>query len=123
MSYAQSLPLFTQSRHDAPQLTRSHATNALVVGNPFFAHQTISVSKLRSERGYLCFGEREPPSPLPGTEIEAVKFAALYNSTPLLGKEATEAAVRKRNEKDDIIHLSTHLCHDLPRAIFLSLLQ
>jgi CHAT domain-containing protein/Tfp pilus assembly protein PilF len=122
ITYAQSLTLFAQSRHDAPQLTRSHATNALVVGNPFFAHQTISESKLRSERGYLCFGEREPPSPLPGTEVEAVKVAALYNSTPLLGKEATEAAVRKRIESADIIHLATHGCTDPTRAMSSGLL-
>ncbi|HLQ51600.1 MAG TPA: CHAT domain-containing protein, partial [Terriglobales bacterium] len=122
ITYAQSLTLFAQSRHDAPQLVQGHKTLALVVGNPFFVADPVTESKLRRTRSYMCFGERQPLLPLPGTGIEAVKVAALYGSTPLLGKQATEAALRERIETADVIHLATHGCTDPRRAMSSGLL-
>src|SRR5260370_16626027 len=42
ITYPQSLTLFAQSPTHPPHLTRSHATNELLVGNPFLAHSTLS---------------------------------------------------------------------------------
>jgi CHAT domain-containing protein len=122
ITYTQSLTLFAQSRHDAPRITSNHKTTALVVGNPFFAPGPVVESKLRRVRSYMCFGETQPPPRLPGTGIEAIKVAALYDSIPLLGKDATEAALRKRIESADVVHLATHGCSDPRRAMLSGLL-
>jgi len=121
ITYTQSLTLFAQSRHDAPQLARGHRTTALVLGNPLFTREIVADNKSHA-RGYLCFGEHQPPSPLPGTEIEALKVAALYNSSPLLGKDATKAALRKKIQNADVVHLATHGCTDPTRAMSSGLL-
>jgi CHAT domain-containing protein len=122
ISYTPSLTLFAQSRHDAPRDAAGHKATALVVGNPFFAPEPVSESKLRRVRSYMCFGETQPPPALPGTGVEAVKVAALYDSAPLLGKDATEAALRKRIESVDVVHLATHGCSDPRRAMLSGLL-
>src|SRR5207237_8502524 len=77
---------------------------------------------LRETRSEICIGEHQPPTPLPGTGVEAVKVAALYCSAPLLGKEATEAALRERIDTADVIHLATHGCTDPRRAMSSGLL-
>jgi CHAT domain-containing protein/Tfp pilus assembly protein PilF len=122
ITYTQSLTLFAQSRHDAPRIAAGHKTTALVIGNPFFAPSPVAENKLRRTRSYLCFGELQPPPALPGTGIEAAKVAALYDSAPLIGKDATEAAVRKSIEAVDVIHLATHGCSDPRRAMSSGLL-
>lgn len=137
ITYAQSLTLLAQSRHDAPKFASEHRAAALVVGNPLFARTAgltsaglqnkVLENKTTGEspsqgRGYLCFGEREPPLPLPGTEVEARKIAALYNSVPLLGKDATKEALREHIEAADVIHLATHGCTDPTRAMSSGLL-
>lgn len=46
---------------------------------------------------------------LPGTRTEAMQVAALYAGTvPLLGRAATEAAVRAKWAGADVLHLATH---------------
>lgn len=122
ITYTQSLTLFAQSRHDAPQFVPGHKTVALVVGDPLFVSEPVSESRLRRVRSFMCFGERRPPLRLPGTGIEATKVAALYDSTPLLGKDATEAALRERIASADVIHLATHGCTDPRRAMSSGLL-
>jgi len=59
-----------------------------------------------SERTLLFPGE-EPP-PLPGAREEAERLAELYATPPLLGREATESAVRARLARSTLVHLATH---------------
>src|SRR5207302_1183795 len=59
------------------------------------------------ERGYF-YREGAPPAPLPATRGEAIRIARFYGGPPLLGAQATEAAVRQRIGAADVIHLATH---------------
>lgn len=69
------------------------------------------------QRGYL-WENGTPPDRLPGTREEATQIARLYQTSALLGEDATEAEVRKRISQADIIHLATHgvLRRDVPTA-------
>jgi CHAT domain-containing protein len=80
----------------------SPLSSALVVGNP-------SMPSLPPAAG-------EPPEPLaslPGAEREAKAIAPLLNTKPLLGAQATKAAVVQRLPQKRIIHLATHGLLDL----------
>ena len=46
----------------------------------------------------------------------------MYNSVPLLGKDATKEALREHIEAADVIHLATHGCTDPTRAMSSGLL-
>jgi CHAT domain-containing protein len=59
------------------------------------------------ERWYLVSGDALPTR-LPATGEEARQIAALYGAEPLIGEEATEAAVRTRMSGAVIVHLATH---------------
>jgi CHAT domain-containing protein len=70
---------------------------ALVVGNP-------TMPKVSPKIG-------EPPEQLerlPGAEKEANIIAKLLNTQPLVGKQATKAAVTQQMARARIIHLATH---------------
>jgi CHAT domain-containing protein/tetratricopeptide (TPR) repeat protein len=114
ITLAPSLSVYAECRRAAPGPRRGSSLRALVVGNPVFdrgppttvlgaaAHQAPS-----GERSFLFEGERPPP-PLPGTAEEATGIARLYGGKTLTGEAATEAAVRARIEKADLVHLATH---------------
>jgi CHAT domain-containing protein len=72
-----------------------------MAANPMAATQGLL------ERGALV-GGGTAPAPLPGTEGEAVAVARLYGAVPLLGEQATEAALRRRIGDADVVHLATH---------------
>jgi CHAT domain-containing protein len=62
----------------------------------------------------------QPPqqlSPLPGAEKEAQDIAQLLNVTPLIGSQATKAAVVQQMLSSRIIHLATHGSFDPNRGI------
>ncbi|MCA1991151.1 MAG: CHAT domain-containing protein, partial [Coleofasciculus sp. S288] len=46
--------------------------------------------------------------PLPYSENEAVDIARLLNTTPLIGKDATEPAIERQLSNARLIHLATH---------------
>ncbi len=46
--------------------------------------------------------------PLPGTETEAQAIAQLLNATPILGRQATKAAIQQQLESASILHFATH---------------
>jgi CHAT domain-containing protein len=71
------------------------ATDAIVVGNP-------AMPKLPPE-----YGEGEL-TPLAGAQKEAEDIAHMLNTKALLGKEATETAVKAKLSQAKIIHLATH---------------
>lgn len=122
LCYTQSLSVFAQARQDKHSLTRGQKPVALVLGDPLFTHpaQVIVASNapavsrptdptraLHGERGYL-WDKSAPPQRLEKTKEEALAIAKLYNTTPLLGEQATEAELRKHIEQADILHLATH---------------
>ena len=90
---ASVLPFIQQKR-------KPNATNLLVLGNP------------------------TPTEPLPSlgsAEQEAKDIAALYNTQPLLGKEATEQAVWGRSGKAGILHLAAHGIYNANNPLFSTL--
>ncbi|MBI3950582.1 MAG: CHAT domain-containing protein [Acidobacteria bacterium] len=131
ISYTQSLTLFAQSRNDAPQLTKGSQVYAVVVGHPAFHRQSTRVARvqahaqsavlegqgsrsetldprpLNAELRYL-FSNREPTELLPETNGEALEIAKLYGGELLTEEGATEAELRARIERADVIHLATH---------------
>jgi CHAT domain-containing protein len=114
ITYTQSLTLFAQAHTDRPHLARGVKPVALVVGNPLFdrigrqiASAAATEPRAHSERAFL-WNRDEPPAPLPATGREAMAVARLYDSAPLLGARATEAAVRRQIGQADVIHLATH---------------
>jgi CHAT domain-containing protein/tetratricopeptide (TPR) repeat protein len=114
ISYTQSFSLYAQSRSDPPRLVRREKLRVLVVGDPVFDRRPRRLASglpspvlTRGERGFL-FRDGSPPARLPATRVEALRIAHLYDGEPLLGERATEAAVRPRLGKADVIHVATH---------------
>lgn len=80
------------------QLANAKATRTqLIVGNPV-------MPKIVFEPGE----DPEPLDPLPGAEAEAKALAKLFNTSALIGAEATKAAVKAQMSKASLIHLATH---------------
>jgi CHAT domain-containing protein len=93
----QTLELIQQQSNARSRSTGLNMTNALIVGNPV-------MPSLKSKPN----SPAEQLSPLPGSELEAQAISKRLNSHPLLGKQATEAAVTKRMSQASLIHLATH---------------
>lgn len=74
------------------------SNQALVVGNPTMPK--VWNAETNKEDKQL--------SNLPGSEQEAIVIANTLQTQPLLGKQATKAAVMQRMETARIIHLATH---------------
>jgi CHAT domain-containing protein len=131
ITYTPSLALFAQSRADAPPLGESRQAYAVVVGNPVFNHKPVEMTSAkvhaansaiqiqdgkpvtRETRHYAgersaLFIEGQPPDPLPETKVEAMEIARLYKGDLLTEERATEAALRDRVGRADVIHLATH---------------
>ncbi|MBO0348087.1 CHAT domain-containing protein, partial [Phormidium pseudopriestleyi FRX01] len=70
---------------------------ALVVGNP-----VMPIFARNSQE------KAETLANLPGAEQEAIAIAAMLNTQPLIGSEATETAVVERIGSAGIVHLATH---------------
>lgn len=77
-----------RSTHQHRQSLSNPNHKALVIGNPSPMPENFS--------------------PLPNAEIEAHTIADLLNTTPLLGRDATEPAVRQLLSTAPLIHLATH---------------
>jgi CHAT domain-containing protein/Tfp pilus assembly protein PilF len=102
LSYTASLSLLSvPSAGGVPS-----AWNALVVGHPAFSGGENRAAVRRQEVRSMPGGRA--PAPLPHTETEAQQVARLYDSAPLLQRQATEPAVRKRIGEARIVHLATH---------------
>jgi len=104
----------------ADRAARSDLGNALVVGNP-------TMPAVWSPQQ----NSRRPLPPLPGAQQEAVEIAALLNTPPLIGHDATEQRVKQALPTASLVHLATHGLleygrvedsgvRDLPGAIALS---
>ncbi len=89
----QVIDLASQAR----QQNQNTANNILIVGNP-------TMPSIR----YDLESEPQRLSPLPGAEKEAQEIAALLNTKPIIGSEATETAIVAKMPDSRIIHLATH---------------
>jgi CHAT domain-containing protein/Tfp pilus assembly protein PilF len=100
----------TRSRRSSSQgklASRSAPPTLLAVGNPTLGAPTIS--KIKSARRDEALG------PLPDTEREVKTLGRLYAGGEhkiLVGKQATEAAVKADAGKFQILHLATHAVLD-----------
>ncbi|RAM50079.1 MAG: hypothetical protein C6Y22_18630, partial [Hapalosiphonaceae cyanobacterium JJU2] len=86
-----------QTTDQKPGLVVGIPRNALVVGNPIMPKVSFKIG--------------EPPQQLdslPGAETEAQDIADLFQIKPLIGKDATKAAVTEQMQQAKFIHLATH---------------
>ncbi|MGL5194126.1 MAG: CHAT domain-containing protein [Chroococcales cyanobacterium] len=98
---APSIQVLDLTRQQKLSQTESDG-NFLIVGNPTMPSVGQPPQKL---------------SPLPGAEKEAQNIAQLLNVTPLIGSQATEAAVVEKMLSSRVIHLATHGSFDPNRGI------
>jgi CHAT domain-containing protein len=97
---APSIQVLDLTRQAAAQKSRGTDTQqqaALVVGNP-------TMPKVRTQVG----GDLEQLSNLSGAETEAEAIATLLKTKPIIGKQATKAAIVKQMANARLIHLATH---------------
>lgn len=87
----------TNFEHQNTGSSLSLSLPALIVGNPTMPKVPTSGGK-----------EWEQLSNLPGAEKEAQEVAALLKTQPLIGQQATRAAVVKQMAQANLIHLATH---------------
>jgi CHAT domain-containing protein len=102
----QALGLMSSQKTKSPRSTQT-ANPPLVVGNPIMPNY-----------------HGQPLAPLPHSEREAQAIAQIFNTTPLIGNDATEAAVKIKIQQAPIVHLATHglldrIESDIPGAIAL----
>ena len=73
---------------------------------------TLLNSKARSNSNAIIVGNPSPMpngyEALPGTEIEANAIAKLFNTTAILGPNATKANLLKKLPQASLIHFATH---------------
>jgi CHAT domain-containing protein len=96
-----------QLTHEKAKLTPTN-NNVLVVGNPDMP--IVNNVKLDD---------------LPGAETEAIAIAKIFDTQPMLGNQATKAAVLQRMKTASIVHFATHglldtLKGDIPGAVALA---
>jgi CHAT domain-containing protein/tetratricopeptide (TPR) repeat protein len=95
---APSIQVLALTRQQRQKLAQQRGSgNALVLGNP-------TMPSVSSAPG----APKRPLSSLPGAETEAKAIAPLLNTQPLLGAQATKAAVTRKMPEASIIHLATH---------------
>jgi len=94
---APSIQVLALTQQQQQRLQGSGNQNLLVVGNP-------TMPTLPAQ------GDAPPQQliSLPGAEKEALAVASLLNTQPLIGSQATKAAVVRAMPQQRIIHLATH---------------
>jgi CHAT domain-containing protein len=97
---------YLTSGRDLLRLTPPKANHnpSLILGDPSFAKSGTLASNLTSRTSNL--GQRVFAD-LPGTKAEATEIAALLNTQPLLGTNASEAAIQQASSPQ-ILHIATH---------------
>jgi CHAT domain-containing protein len=119
ISYAPSLALYAQTNKEARPLHHGQRPEAVVVGDPDFDRK-VELDPNDPEAERLWAGLYPPgsrPERLKATAREAALIGQLYESDPLTGENATEAELRKRIERADVIHLATHGSFQLARPM------
>ncbi len=99
------------------QPARKLATSdVLVVGDPDFGD---AEARRSASRGVAATGAWRA---LPGTRAEAVAVARAYGQKPILGADASEAAVVSALAGKRVVHLATHGFADLKRPQYSALI-
>jgi len=116
LAMAPSIQVLDRTQRQAQRLRQGGTAltdRPLIVGNPTMPRLPSSRSNTRSQL-----------APLPNAEIEAQSIAHMLNARPLLGSQATKAAVLGQMEQASLIHLATHgildAKHGLDSAIALA---
>ncbi|NER35032.1 MAG: CHAT domain-containing protein [Oscillatoria sp. SIO1A7] len=94
---APSIRVLDLARQQKDRSSNSGSSGAFVVGNPTMPMLQVQLGK--------------PPiqlAPLPGAELEAKAIAEMLGVEPLIGSQATKAAVVRGMRQARLIHLATH---------------
>ena len=97
LSMAGSIELYRLALARRKAIKGFDGKQVLVVGNP--------------EMPKYKFRPDKPPAPLdplPGSEKEANTIAGMFGIEPLIGKDATESAVKTKMQTAPVIHMATH---------------
>lgn len=107
--YAPSIKILKMLHNEAYSKVSNSQQDALIVGNPIML--TIKLPAIdESGEEYSEIRNIKPQKlgQLKGTENEAREIAKIYQTEPLIGKDATGEVVLKKMQNADIIHLATH---------------
>ena len=105
LAYTQSLTLLTSAINRTPPTVAN--LRVLALGDPEFGRQGEPSPAATSSLQRALFSNGAIPQ-LPAARKEATAIARLYGTTPLMGADATEKAVRERIGAAQITHLATH---------------
>ncbi|HEV7681086.1 MAG TPA: CHAT domain-containing protein [Pyrinomonadaceae bacterium] len=114
ITYSQSLSLYLRATQEPSNLKPGQKPVALVIGDPLFdlreaGGTNTSASEDKRETVWAALRSRNsPPPPLKYSREEAKSVGCLFGATPLLGRDANEASLRKDIESADVIHLASH---------------
>ena len=78
--------------------TSARGSKALIVGDPDLGEKALVLSD----------EEVAPPSNLIAAGSELKRIAAIYDTAPIAGSEATEEAVRRAAADSGVLHIATH---------------
>lgn len=107
--YAPSIKILKMLHNEAYSKVSNSQQDALIVGNPIMP--TIKLPAIdESSKEYSEIRNIKPQKlgQLKGTENEAREIAKIYQTEPLIGKDAKGEVVLKKMQNADIIHLATH---------------
>ena len=117
ITYTQSLAVLQQA-HQVPTYFHETRLRALVVGDPLFRAVEPNSADPTLHTVWAGFYQRDKPPPRLGSSAdEAQKIAAMYQSVPLLGAQATESNVRQQIKDAAVVHLATHGVLDQARPM------
>jgi CHAT domain-containing protein/uncharacterized protein HemY len=96
---APSIQVLDLTRQQRQKLAQKpvNSSRALVLGNP-------TMPSVSSYPG----APKQPLSPLPGAEAEAIAIAPLLNTQAITGAQGTKAEIVQKMPQASIIHLATH---------------
>jgi CHAT domain-containing protein/Tfp pilus assembly protein PilF len=99
---------YLTSGRDLQRITNPKANNnpSLILADPYFGKSGTLIANLTRAATFTDLA-KQAYSPLRATRSEANSIAELFNTKPLLGSNATEAAIKQTNSPK-ILHISTH---------------
>lgn len=96
--------------HIAPSIEALNLLKVRAEKNPFLASENLVVGNPVMPKVTLngLLSESITPESLPATATEAQAIANFFNTSPLIGEQATESTVLKQLGNAKYIHLATH---------------
>ena len=104
--YAPSIKILKMLHNEAYSKVSNSQQDAVIVGNPIMP--TIKLPAIDESSSEIRNIKPQKLGQLKGTENEAREIAKIYQTEPLIGKDATGEVVLKKMQNADIIHIATH---------------